>query len=543
VTGKPRPVVAYVTLVCIALFSAAYVAHVADSVDTITLSSGAAALLVTKTVVELVASAFGIAFLISALAFLFTRDPAGATAPDRTVRHPPIGIVYLCCDDADWSALASLASLSYPGRLRLVIHDDSRKAPSRFDVDQMAARLAEMREWDVQVLRRPMKTGGKAGAVNYVLERTGDLYEYFLLCDNDSTVLDRNTLQDALKHVAHDRTAVVQFRSVPVADPGYCAANSRLAESIGAFHAFLTPAAKYGWMPFIGHNALLRTSAVRTVGGLTPDFFSDDLDLTVRLNLSGFRVVYAPEITMGEKHPPSYTAFRKRSYKWAYGCVQTLRAHWWNVIASPRFSIAEKLSFFQFAGFYLLQCVLLAYLCFSLVAVPAGVLGEFSPDRTTSLLVGTVLVGLVYAPLLSFYLKTAANRRRGWVVTLALCGLVYGGTDFSVFRGVTDALRRCRRQWIPTNGVAATAVDPTLFVEALLGVVLLAVPLLYMPEQLYLPCWYLFAGKFMFGPALSLFYRDDPYDAWQVRDDRLDRPGRAVAFAVDQRAAFERAGS
>jgi hypothetical protein len=33
---------------------------------------------------------------------------------------------------------------------------------------------------------------------------------------------------------------------------------------------------------------------------------------------------------------------------------------------------------------------------------------------------------------------------------------------------------------------------------------LLAVPLIYLPELFYLPCWFLFAGKFLFGPALSL---------------------------------------
>ena len=300
---------------------------------------------------------------------------------------------------------------------------------------------------------------------------------------------------------------------MPVNDPSYCGANRRLSASIGAFHAFLAPAARYGWMPFIGHNAMLRTRAVQEVGGLTPGFFSDDLDLTVRLNLRGYRIAYAPGIAMGEKHPPSYTAFRKRSYKWAYGCVQTLRAHWWTVLRSRRFSFAEKLSFFQFAGFYCLQCVLLVYLCFVLFAVPLGALGVFMPDLVSSLLVGTVLVGLVYAPLLSFYVKDSATRTRGWITTLALCGLVYGGTDFSVLRGVTDAFAKRRRAWMPTNGVVAHAVDAGLFAEAAFGLALLIVPLVYLPELLYLPCWFLFAGKFLFGPALSTLYRDVPHDA------------------------------
>jgi hypothetical protein len=521
------------------LFGSAYTTYVLHSVSGTNLDTPAWAILIIKTAVELTASTYGIAFLMSALAFLVMREESDR----RCLRsaQPSVGIVYLCCDDVDWSALESLRSLSYPGRLFLVIQDDSVDERSRGTVDLMASRLATQRDWDVRVLRRPARTGGKAGAVNHALEHTAHLYDYFLLCDNDSTVLVPDTIQRGLEYMESSDIAGVQFRSVPVADPGYCGANRRLAESIGAFHAFLAPAARFGWMPFIGHNALLRTSAVRRVGGFTPGFFSDDLDLTVRLNLAGYRIRYAARVEMGEKHPPSYTAFRKRSYKWAYGCVQTLRAHWWGVLTSPQFSVAEKLSFFQFAGFYCLQCVLLAYLCFVLVAVPLGALGTFVPDPASSLFVGAVLIGLVYAPLLSFYLKTPTRRKPGWIMTLALCGLVYGGTDFSVLRGVTDALCRRRRAWIPTNGVSATAVDPTLLLEAAFGMVLLSVPIVYLPELLFLPCWFLFAGKFLFGPALSLLYRDEPHGALAT-STHADLSRMRDASDISARTAFEQAG-
>jgi len=537
--GKPRQSVACLTALFAILFAVGYVRYVLGTVAAADLHAGFWAILVAKTAVELTASTFGIAFVVSAITFLLMRDMRDRIAPLASEGKPSIGIVYLCCDDADWSALDSLSFLSYDGPLRLFIHDDSRTEHARVAVDRMAARVSSARAWEVQVLRRPDRSGGKAGAVNFVLTNTAHLYDFFLLCDNDSTVLDPDTIQHALPHLQPPNVAGVQFRSVPVADPGYCGANRRLAESIGAFHAFLSPAAQFGWMPFIGHNALLRTAAVQHVGGLTPDFFSDDLDLTVRLNLAGGRIVYAPEIEMGEKHPPSYTAFRKRSYKWAYGCVQTLRAHWSNVLASPQFSFAEKVSFFQFAGFYCLQCVLLAYLCFALLALPLGVMGTFTPDRNASLLVGAVLVGVVFAPLLSFYAKTPGSRRRGWILTVALCGLVYGGTDFSIFRGVTDALRRRRRPWIPTNGVSATVVDPALFAEASFGLVLLTVPIIYQPELLYFPCWFLFAGKFLFGPALSLLYRDEPHDAFATLHHPVDRADRPVVLDADGRAALE----
>ncbi len=524
---RPRQHVAYGIVIGTGLFACGYSAYILRTVAHTPLGAVAAVLLVGKTAVELIASAYGIAFAASAIAFVAMRPPLRPTSAACSL--PPIGILYLCCDDADWSALESLAQLSYGGPLAVVIHDDSRDPAHREDVERMACQLRASRAWDVQVLRRQDKRGGKAGAVNYALAQTAHAYEYFVLCDNDSTILAPDTLERALPYMDVSSVGVVQFRSVPVHDPAYCAANTRLAESIAAFHAFLAPAARFGWMPFIGHNALLRTAAVQQVGGLTPDFFSDDLDLTVRLNLAGFRIAYAPDITMGEKHPPSYTAFRKRSYKWAYGCVQTLRAHVWRVLTARELSLAEKLSFVQFAGFYCLQSVLLLYLAFALLVIPFGVLGPTVPTLLPSLIVGMVLIGLVYAPLVAFYIKMPEHRSPGWLTTLVLCGLVYGGTDFSVFRGVTDALLRRRRAWVPTNGVAATAVDPMLFTEAAFGLLLLIVPILLLPELLYLPCWFLFAGKFLFGPALSLVYRDDPDLAVSTMAPRA-RAGQRVAL-------------
>jgi hypothetical protein len=509
-SSKPSQKLAHAIVLGSLLFAAWYIQHVLASVDTVGLTTIAWSILATKTLIELGAGVYAIAFLAGAIAYLFMRD-GESQRQSQSPAGCPVGLVYLCCDDVDRTALMSLTRLTYDGPLILVIHDDSRGQAVQAEVDAIAQALRSARVWDVRVLRRGEKTGGKAAAVNYVLEQTGHLFDYFLLCDNDSTVLDPDTVGRALDRFDGPNIAIVQCRTVHVMDPHYCPTNRLLAQSISAFHAFLAPAARFGWMPFIGHNAFLRTSAVRGVGGLTPDFFSDDLDLTVRLNLRGFRVVYAPEIAMGEKHPPSYAAFRKRSYKWAYGCIQTLRAHWRSVLTSSQFTVAEKLSFFQFAGFYCLQCILLAYLALVLLAIPLGAMGLVRVSVVPNVLMGSLLMLLVYAPLLSYYAR-APRRERGWVRTVVLCGLIYGGTDFAVFRGVVDALSRRKRRWIPTNQVSAAPFSPALFAEAGFGLLLLAVPLAQLPQLFYLPCWYLFAGKFLFTPALSLLYRDEEHD-------------------------------
>ena len=417
-----------------------------------------------------------------------------------------MAILYLCCDDLDIEALESLAKLHYDGTLYLIIHDDSKSHSTRVQVDATAQRLRGQKKWEVMVLRRPLREGGKPGALNYVLEQTAHLYEYFLLCDNDSTAQDCLTIEKALPYFQDENVAIVQCRSVAVDSPEYSPVNRLLSRSINAFHVFFSVQSKFGWQPFIGHNAFLRTRAVREVGGFTPGFFSDDLDLTVRLNLKGYVVAYAPEIWIGEKHPPSYTSFRKRSYKWAYGCMQTLKAHAASVLTSPRFSLAEKLSFFQFAGFYVGQTVLLLYLAVTFLIVPLF-MSNYPMSLTASLIAGSVIIALIYLPTLVYFAKE--KKLTDSLYSLVAFGLVYGATDFSCARGVWDCLWNRDKEWIPTNCKSQGHSNVGLVAEAFYGTLLLSVPALSFPALMYLPCAYLFAGKFLFGPALSVLYDDD----------------------------------
>jgi hypothetical protein len=302
--------------------------------------------------------------------------------------------------------------------------------------------------------------------------------------------------------------AVVQCRTIGVSRVGDSHINRLLVQSIDAFHVFLQVWARFGWMPFIGHNALLRMSAVRTVGGFTPGCFADDVDITVRLNLAGYRVVYAPDVRMAETHPASYRALRKRSYKWAYGCIQALKAHAFRVVSSRRLTVAEKLGFFQFTGFYVGQALVLMYLMLSFVVAPL-----LAPSMTPALLTGLVLgagvaVG-VYIPVVVYFWREGRLVRS--FPTVLLFGLTYGATDFACTRGVWDSIRNRVRSWIPTNVALGDTNERVFVAEAAFGAALLLVPLWFAPGALWVPSAYLFGGKFLFSPALARWY--DPRQA------------------------------
>jgi hypothetical protein len=337
-----------------------------------------------------------------------------------------------------------------------------------------------------------------------VLQQTSHLYDFFLLCDNDSTIVDSAAIEKAALFFRNERTAIVQCRSVAVDSVDYTAFSRILSRAINVFHLFLTASSRYGWSIFIGHNAFLRTSAVLKAGGFTPGFFSDDLDLTVRVNLLGYRVAYAGEILIGEKHPSNYSAFRKRTYKWSYGCIQMLSTHSRTVLFSSKFTFAEKVSFFFFNGFYVSQAVLLAFVVLNYLFAPM-VHGLPSASMLEQALVATIISVLVFIPTLVYFVK---NRELGHALSaVVVCGIVYGGTDFVTTRGVWDALWRRKRRWVPTNTVKMPEFDWAALAEATFAAVVLLTLALTAPRLVYVPSTYLFVGKFLFAPAISILYR------------------------------------
>lgn len=464
-----------------------------------------------KIALELVASFYLISNVLKAAAYLRLRAPgrrAGAP-PAVSERLPAVGIIYLCCEDLDLEALESLCAVRYAGPLFLIVHDDSRTAEGRQRVERAVRDLEERQGRPLTLLRRPVKAGGKPGAVNFVLQRAGWMFPYFVLCDNDSIALQPDFLPRALAHFGDPKVAAVQFRNRGVVAEGAGALQRHLARAIDAFDVYMRSYARFGLTPFLGHNAILRTRHVLEAGGLSEGVFADDIDLTLRLAQEGLRVVYAPGIEFGERHPSSYTSFLIRSRKWAYGCMQVLSRHVRGVLGSRALAPREKFWFLEFAGFYAVQALLTPYLLLSYVAIPLLSQPSGIPVARTAAFGALVLLAIL-APTLA--LCIADRRLREWPAVGWSCALVYGGSVFAGTRGVLDHLRAVVREWVPTNqphpgrGLARTAAA-----QAALGAALFATPLWAAPDLLLAPSSYLFISIFLFSPLVALAYR--PSDA------------------------------
>lgn len=462
-----------------------------------------------KALVEVWCSLYAGYFIFISVYFLATvgkNRPEPPTHSSSTV-CPSLAVVYLCCNDIDGDCLESLCRTRTNGSLKMFVHDDSGEPAEQRKVDGVAATLSEKHGLEITVLRRGNRQGGKPGALNYVLSQIPESYEWMLLCDNDSMAMDPGWFMRVARDLQDDALACVQFRNVGKAEETGGLLQSQLQNSIDVFEVFVSPAERYGWMPFFGHNAILKASAVREVGGFQPGEFADDIDMSLRLNLAGYRIKYRKDVVFLEAHPDNYRAFRARSYKWAYGCASVLRRWTVPVLKSRVLRLRQKFFFFIFIGFYYTQILLLAYLAVTYFLLPLLIPRyDFSPIFTV--FGGTLVIFLMYFPTLAYYVGNDMFLK--WPAFAISVGLVYGSIDFVSARAVVDCFFRRERTWVPTNTVKSGLSNPvTSWLESAVGFGMLAIPFVMLPHLLYLPCSYLFALKFLFIPTLYLFYRKD----------------------------------
>lgn len=456
--------------------------------------------------IEGVIAIYAICFVIASFRYLilYTR-PQRTNAPTEPDQWPRAAIVYLCCGDLDNEAMRSLGRLEYPGRLLHILHDDSDDPEARHRVDELVVRLRAQDGVEWRVLRRPQKGGGKPGALQYILDATADEHDVFLLADNDSRAPDPLVLRRAIPALMQDGVACVQFRNQRRAADDEGAFASWVSASIDIFDAFTTGMFEPLWKPFVGHNAVLRTRDVIDAGGFTPGVFADDLDLTIRLNDRGKRVVHRRDLVMQETHPGNYRSFCLRSKKWATGCAQVLRMHLGRVLASEEMTLREKLGFMLFCGFFVAQAATLLYAIMVFMVLPpltGATLWTASPG---AILVGTLVPFTVFLPILA-YLATE-GRALPRLRTLASCAGAYGSTDLWTVLGLKAGLfPKGDSRWIPTNGVRRTDRPLLDWSHFAFGALFLLVPLLWQPALLLFPMTWLFAAKYLFVPAVAAHY-------------------------------------
>ena len=229
--------------------------------------------------------------------------------------------------------IRAVAALDYPkSRLTVQVLDDSTDDTGAI-VERVAAECAAA-GLDIRRLPRTDRRGFKAGALAAGLAASE---APFIAVFDADFVPPPDFLRATLPYLLGDeRTGLVQarwehlnrFYSV-LTDVQAILLDGHFIAEHGARHALGC------FFNFNGTAGLWRRSAITDAGGWSGDTLTEDLDLSYRSQLRGWRFVFLPEVAAPAELPVSMTAFKAQQRRWAQGSFQTARKLLPQILASP----------------------------------------------------------------------------------------------------------------------------------------------------------------------------------------------------------------
>ena len=285
-------------------------------------------------------------------------EPPPSSWPLVTVQLPIFNERYVA-----ERVLDHVAALDYPrDRLEIQVLDDSTD-DTRQIVD---AKLASLRRRGVSIdlWRREDRDGFKAGALRDALPHArGELVAIF-----DADFLPRpDFLTTTVPCFAEPRLAVVQARW------GYINEQQSLLTRIQGFfldvHFTVEQGARCGhglFGNFNGTAGVWRRAAIDDAGGWRADTLTEDVDLSYRAQLRGWRIEYLEDYETPSELPVDLGAFRSQQFRWMKGGAENARLHLWRVLSS---SLGWRTKVHACAHL-LASSVFLAMLLVTLLSVP-----------------------------------------------------------------------------------------------------------------------------------------------------------------------------
>jgi cellulose synthase/poly-beta-1,6-N-acetylglucosamine synthase-like glycosyltransferase len=215
------------------------------------------------------------------------------------------------------------AAMEYPaGKHCIQVLDDSTDE-TRLLIDRAVRRLREQGV-DIEVIRREGRKGYKAGALQAAMSRVRT--PLIAIFDADF-VPPRDFLLRATPLLARDeKLACLQGRWEHLnAEESWMTR----AQSLGLDGHFAVEQGARAWngllMNFNGTAGVWRKAAIEdpAVGGWSDDTLTEDLDLSYRVQLAGWKIDFCLELACPAELPNTIAALKAQQRRWATGGVQT----------------------------------------------------------------------------------------------------------------------------------------------------------------------------------------------------------------------------
>jgi cellulose synthase/poly-beta-1,6-N-acetylglucosamine synthase-like glycosyltransferase len=300
--------------------------------------------------------------------------------------------------------LDAVAGIDYPrDKLEIQVLDDSTDETQGL----VRAHVALLRERGVEAVyvHRTDRVGYKAGALDAGLRvARGSLIAIF---DADF-IPQPDFVRAIVGHFRDPEVGMVQTRW------GHLNRGASILTQVQALmldgHHLVENRARFGaglLFNFSGTGGMWRRDAIIAAGGWQHDTLTEDLDLSYRAQLAGWKFVYRQDVVSPSELPEDVSALRAQQFRWAKGTVQTARKLMTTLLRSD-LTVAQRIeAFFHLTPHFAYPLMLLL----SVLLLPALVLMP-ATDTVTMLLVDLPLCVATTGSLAAFYMLAEASQGR-----------------------------------------------------------------------------------------------------------------------------------
>jgi cellulose synthase/poly-beta-1,6-N-acetylglucosamine synthase-like glycosyltransferase/DNA-directed RNA polymerase alpha subunit len=251
--------------------------------------------------------------------------------------------------------LTASTSLDYKN-YEVIVADDSTDETTEI----LEQRWAEHPR--VKISHRQDRSGFKGGALQVALQRMDPRTEFVIIFDADF-IPPPDVITQFLAYFysgngdsqryADDQVAVVQGYQWHMlnANENWITRGIRV-EFSGSYVIERPGQQLLGSMKMIsGSVFMIRADVLRKHGWGTS--ITEDWELTLRLYLDGYKVLYTPFIQAPAECISRFQQLVKQRMRWARGHTFNVKRYFWRVLTSPNISRREKVEFIYYAPYYL----------------------------------------------------------------------------------------------------------------------------------------------------------------------------------------------
>jgi cellulose synthase/poly-beta-1,6-N-acetylglucosamine synthase-like glycosyltransferase len=429
--------------------------------------------------------------------------------PAVTVQLPLYNEVYVVD-----RLLQATARLDYPrDLLEIQVLDDSTDETvevARAAVDRLVAQGL-----DVKYLHRTDRTGFKAGALDAGLRVARGRFVAIFDADFIPT---SDFLQKTIPYFQDPKVALVQARW------GHVNADYSLLTKAQAIlldgHFVLEHGGRNRaghFFNFNGTAGVWRREVIPAAGGWQHDTLTEDLDLSYRAQLLGWKFLFLPDLVAPAEVPVEMNAFKSQQHRWAKGSIQVCLKLLPAILQSDQpFGVKAEAFFHLTANFNYLLMSLLSILMFPSMVI------RYNMGWYEMLLIDVPLFFAATASVANFYVVSQRELYPDWKTRLRYIpflmalgiGLAVNNTRAvleAMFRHETAFARtpkygieRGSDQWAGKKYQQAVAIQP--LIEIALGLYFTMTVFYALANGIYgtLPFLVLFQVGFLYTGLLSV---------------------------------------